>query len=97
MLHALLLTLAVEVPLYTALLPAPWRRALTLGVLVNLVTHPPLWLLLTHRPGWLWPAEVAATTIEALILILGIKADKVRTVTTAVAANAASLLIGALI
>jgi hypothetical protein len=77
-LPALLLTLAVEVPLYTAALTVlrlagPWRAVL-LGVLVNLATHPALWLLLAPHPGAakLWTAEALATAIEAAILIKAI-------------------------
>ncbi|WP_460494150.1 hypothetical protein [Dactylosporangium cerinum] len=57
MIPALLLTLAVEVPLYvlalTALRLATPARAALLGVAVNLLTHPVLWwlLALVRAPG----------------------------------------------
>ncbi|MEU7865840.1 hypothetical protein [Dactylosporangium sp. NPDC049140] len=98
MLRALLLTLAVEVPLYTAALVAlklaKPAKAAALGVLVNLLTHPALWLFLSHHPDRLWPAEVTATAIEAFVLIKAIKTDKLLLTLIAVGANAASLLIG---
>jgi hypothetical protein len=97
-LRALLLTLAVEVPLYTAALVAlrlaTPTKAAALGVLVNLLTHPALWLFLERHPSRLWPAEVAATALEAFVLIIALKADKALLTTIAVGANAASLLIG---
>lgn len=102
MLRALLLTLAVEVPLYTAALVALGRagvaKAAALGVLVNLVTHPALWLFLNPHPGpaRFWSAEALATAIEALILIRALKSDKGLLVVIAVGANASSLLIGLL-
>ncbi|MEV8515038.1 hypothetical protein [Dactylosporangium sp. NPDC051484] len=102
MLPALLLTLVVEVPLYTtalvALRLAGIRRAALLGVLVNLVTHPALWLFLAPHPGAarLWSAEALATAVEALILIKAINRDKALLAVTAVGANASSLLIGLL-
>ncbi|MER7276701.1 hypothetical protein ABT369_19880 [Dactylosporangium sp. NPDC000244] len=98
MLRALLLTLAVEVPLYTAALTAlrltTGRKALVLGVVVNLVTHPALWLFLTRHPGALWPAEALATAVEALILAIAVNRDRPLIVAIALGANAASLLIG---
>ncbi|WP_433212004.1 hypothetical protein ACQP00_51585 [Dactylosporangium sp. CS-047395] len=98
MLRALLLTLAVEVPLYTAALVAlklaKPAKAAALGVAVNLATHPALWLYLSHHPGQLWLAEAAATAIEAVALIIAIKADKTLLAAVTVGANAASLLIG---
>jgi len=101
-LRALLLTLAVEVPLYTAALTllrlaGAWR-AVALAVLVNLVTHPALWLFLAPHPSAarLWPAEAAATAIEAIILIKAINRDKGLLAIIAVGANASSLAIGLL-
>lgn len=103
MLPALLLTLAVEVPLYTAALAAlrlarPGRAAL-LGVLVNLVTHPALWLFLAPHPGpaRFWSAEAVATAVEALILMRAVGRDKALVALIAVGANACSLLIGLLL
>ncbi|WP_433053634.1 hypothetical protein [Dactylosporangium sp. CS-033363] len=98
MLRALLLTLAVEVPLYTAALVAlklaKPAKAAALGVAVNLATHPALWLYLSRNPDQLWPAEAMATAVEALILIIAIKTDKMAIIAMAIGANAASLLIG---
>ncbi|WP_433611670.1 hypothetical protein ACQP2P_44950 [Dactylosporangium sp. CA-139114] len=98
MLRALLLTLAVEVPLYTAALTvlrlASAGRALVLGIVVNLVTHPALWLFLTRHPGALWPAEAVATAVEALILAVAVTRDRLLVVAVALGANAGSLLIG---
>ncbi|GAA4244262.1 hypothetical protein [Dactylosporangium darangshiense] len=102
MLRALLLTLAVEVPLYTAALTllrlaGAWRAA-ALAVLVNLVTHPALWLFLAPHPSAarLWSAEAVATAIEAAILIKAINRDKTVLAVIAVGANASSLAIGLL-
>ncbi|MGI5246109.1 hypothetical protein [Dactylosporangium sp. CA-139066] len=102
MLRALLLTLLVEVPLYTAALTllrlAGWRTAILLGVLVNLVTHPALWLFLNPHPdAWrFWSAEIVATAVESLILMKAIKRDKALLAVIALGANASSLLIGLL-
>jgi len=102
MLRALLLTLAVEVPLYTVALGAlrlatRWR-AVALGVLVNLLTHPVLWLVLAPHPtaARLWTAEAAAVATEALVLLLAVRRSPLLLLVISLGANAGSLLIGLL-
>jgi hypothetical protein len=76
---ALALTLAVELPVYLAVLVgarlASWARALVAGVGVNLVTHPALWWGLrpaVARPAYPWIvvlAEVAVCAAEWALLV----------------------------
>ena len=102
---ALLLTLAVEVPLYvaalTALLLARPVRAGMLAVAVNLVTHPVLWLLLAPRPspGALVGAEVAVWAVEGVLVWLALRRRPGLPVMAVVSAgaNAASILAGVLV
>lgn len=68
-------TLAVEVPLYAALLPrlAPVSRssAALVGVAVNVVSHPLLWFVLVplvERAGG--PTVVALAVAEGLVWVL---------------------------
>ncbi|UWZ36622.1 hypothetical protein Drose_37445 [Dactylosporangium roseum] len=103
MLPALLLTLAVEVPLYTAALVAlglatPWRAA-ALGALVNLLTHPALWWFLAPRPSAtrFWAAEAMVVVVEALALSVVVRRDALLLVVTSVGANACSVLMGLLV
>ncbi|NUS17995.1 MAG: hypothetical protein HOY69_42460 [Streptomyces sp.] len=69
---ALALTVATEVPVYTAALAAasgtaPGRTAAA-AVLVNCLTHPPLWWFLRRVPdGGYWPALAAAETAVVLV------------------------------
>jgi hypothetical protein len=105
-LTALLVTLAVEVPLYVAALvalhlarPGP---AVLLGVAVNAVTHPLLWWYLAPRPtlGRVVVAEVLVWAVEAglLWLALGRRPGNLAVLAVVSAgANAASILAGALI
>ncbi|MDG6109054.1 hypothetical protein Daura_50420 [Dactylosporangium aurantiacum] len=100
MIPALLLTLAVEVPLYvlalTALRLATWRRAVPLGVVVNLLTHPVLWWALAPRPSpaALWTAEAVVVLAEAAMLWLACRRDPAVLLVTSLGANAASVFIG---
>jgi hypothetical protein len=105
-LAALLVTLAVEVPLYVAALVAlrlarPGRAAL-LAVGVNLLTHPVLWWYLEPRPtpGRVVAAEVLVWAAEAGLLWLALGRRPSRLAVLAVVsagANAASILAGVLI
>lgn len=103
MIPALLLTLAVEVPLYAVALRAlglaTWRRAALLGVLVNLLTHPLLWWFLAPRPaaGRLWGAEAAVVVAEAAVLWVACRRDPALLLVTSLGANATSVLIGLLL
>ena len=100
---ALLLTLAVEVPLYVAALAAlglaPWRRALLLAVVVNLLTHPVLWSVLGERPPVLRvaAAEVLVWLVEAALLGLAVRRRPALVALVAAGANAGSVLAGAVI
>jgi hypothetical protein len=100
---ALLLTLAVEVPLYVAALVglrlAPWWRALLLSTVANLLTHPVLWWALGDRPSLpaVAVAEVAVWLAEAGLLWLAIRRDPWVLLVVAAGANAASILTGAII
>jgi hypothetical protein len=103
-LRAFALTLAVEVPLYTALLAAagvPVRRALACGAGVNVATHPVLWFGLYFLGGGtaaLVAAEIAVTAVEWLLLIAWTgRRDRGLIAAIAVLANTASLLAGLLI
>ena len=106
---ALLVTLAVEVPLYVAALVAlritrPGRAAL-LGVAVNLVTHPLLWWSLAPRPapGRIAAAEVLVWAAETGLLWLGLlwlglrgRSSLPVLAVVSAGANAASILAGVL-
>jgi hypothetical protein len=111
-LPALLLTLAVEVPLYTAALVAlrlaRWWRAAALGVLVNLLTHPALWLFLVPHPAAarFWTAEALATIVEAAMLVSALAGRRQEPrnpwspallLVVSLGANACSLLMGLLL
>lgn len=97
---ALLLTLAVEVPLYVAalvslkLVSARW--ALLVAVAANLVTHPALWWALGSRPALLAVAlaEVAVWLVEALLFWLAVRRSPGLLLVVAAGANAASILAG---
>jgi hypothetical protein len=103
-LTALGLTLAVEVPLYTAVLIWGWRvrwqRALATAVGVNLVTHPPLWWLLvplTVRPSYPWimvVAEAVVALAEWLLLAAWVRRRDPLLLVLSVGVNAASVLAG---
>lgn len=100
---ALLLTLAVEVPLYVAALVslrlAPLWRAVALALLVNLLTHPVLWSALGERPPVLRvaAAEIVVWLVEAAILWLAVRRRPGLIALVAAGANAGSILAGALI
>jgi hypothetical protein len=102
---ALLLTLAIEVPLYvaalTALRLARPIRAAVLAAAVNLLTHPVLWLLLAPEPalGTLVAAEVVVWAAEAGLLWLALRPRPAVPLVAVVSAgaNAASILAGLLV
>lgn len=103
---ALALTVATEVPVYTAALRAasgsPPGRTAFAAVLVNLVTHPPLWWFLRHMPaGGYWAAfaaaECAVVAAEALMLARGLRLRGPAPYAASAAANAASVLVGLLL
>jgi hypothetical protein len=95
---ALVITLAVEVPIYlvvfrAARLMAGWR-GVGAAVGVNLATHPVLWLTVSAHPCWLLPAEAAVCLVEAGLLWCIARRDAVLLLVTSVAANSASILAG---
>jgi hypothetical protein len=95
---ALALTLVVEVPVYAGVLAvarlAPWHRAAVAAVVVNLVTHPLVWWLLTAYPGLFVPAEVGAWLVETALLVAWLRRDAPLLALTALTANLASILAG---
>lgn len=107
-------TLLVEVPLYSALLPrlaaAPSggasalspRRAAVIGVVVNVVSHPLLWFVLTPVGAWVGAETVVALVVAEVVVWL-LEAALVRALTpvpgpaalgVAALANLASLAVG---
>lgn len=67
---ALLVTLAVEPPLYVAALrllgdPRPWWRGYAAGLLVNVTSHPLTWLVLWPALSGRVPSGVAFVAVEA--------------------------------
>jgi len=100
---ALLVTLAVEVPLYAAALAAlrfaTAARAALLGAAVNLFTHPLLWWWLGSRPpvGRIAVAEVLVWAAEAGLLWLAVRRGMWVLAVVSAGANAASILAGLLV
>ena len=112
-LQALALTLAIELPVYVAALGllAPalgWpalslTRALALGVLVNLVSHPlaflvvfPLLPQLTGGTAALVVVEIGVLVLEAMIITRWLRDGTVALVASSLA-NVTSLTFGALL
>ena len=103
---AFALTLLVEVPVYTAAItaasPAPLRRTGVAAVMVNCVTHPLLWWFLRHAPaGAYWTcfavAESAVCLVEGALMARWLRLRGTAPYAASVAANAASVLAGALL
>lgn len=98
--QALALTLAVEVPVYMVALRwawlLSWRRALAMAVGVNLVTHPLVWLILTHHTGTaaFTVVEVGAWLVESALIFLLVRRDAALICLVALVANLASVLLG---
>jgi hypothetical protein len=102
---ALALTLAVEVPIYAAALRAarllPIGPAAVVGLAVNLVTHPFVWLLLlgagaVYRPVFA-VLEVSAWLVEAGLVYLRVERDGRPILLVALVANTGSILAGLLL
>jgi hypothetical protein len=97
--QALALTLAVEVPVYAVALRwaglLPWGRALAVAVGANLVTHPLVWLILTHHTGAAAFAvvEVAAWLVESALILLLVRRDAALICLVALVANLTSVLL----
>ncbi|MCM2423670.1 hypothetical protein [Streptomyces sp. RKAG293] len=105
-LFALALTLLVEVPVYVAALTVPARvrpaRAGAAALMVNCVTHPPLWWFLAHVPAadyWAYfaAAEAAVCVVEALLLRRLLRLTGPVPYAASVTANAASVIAGLLL
>ncbi|MEU3462828.1 hypothetical protein ABZ721_23140 [Streptomyces sp. NPDC006733] len=104
-LSALALTLLVEVPVYVAALTVAGRvrpaRAGAAAVIVNGVTHPPLWWFLLRIPaaeywGYFAAAEALVCGVEALLLGRMLRLRGPVPYAASVTANAASILAGVL-
>lgn len=96
---ALLLTLAVEVPIYAAVLIsselAPRRTAVVLAICVNLLTHPVVWALTGSGSSvMLATAEIGAWLVEAAVLYAVIRREAVLLLALSLSANSASFLLG---
>ena len=97
---ALLVTVAVEVPLWVAGLLALGLcgpvRATIAGVGVNLLTHPVLWHALDPGPslGLVLAAEACVVVIEAAVVRLVIGRAVGLAALLALGTNAASLAVG---
>jgi hypothetical protein len=102
---ALVLTLVVEVPLYSALLHAlagmRWRQGARLGLAANLVSHPLVFLVVapllapTMGPvGALVCAELGAVLIEIVVVRMLRRQDLVALAGTSYVANAVSFCAG---
>lgn len=105
-LSALALTLLVEVPVYVAALTVSARvrpaRAGAAALMVNCVTHPPLWWFLAHVPaadywGYFAAAEAAVCVVEALLLRRMLRLKGPVPYAASVTANAASVIAGLLL
>lgn len=102
---ALLLTLAVEVPIYAVLLARvlPWPRAVAVGVLVNVVSHPPAFLVafplaepLVGETVGLVVVEIGVLVLEAAIVVRWLRSAPVALAASALA-NLTSLAVAALL
>lgn len=103
---ALALTVVTEVPVYVAALrlaaaTAPGRTALA-AVMVNCVTHPPLWWFLRQvHGGSYWAAfaaaESAVVLAEGLLMSRALRLRGPLPYAASAAANAVSVLAGFLL
>jgi hypothetical protein len=101
---ALGLTLVIEVPIYAVglvLIGVDLLKAVGLGVLVNLITHPNVWFTLPGlleprlgHSGFLAVAEAFAWLVEALLLGLFLRRRIAFLLGLSFVANASSALIG---
>jgi hypothetical protein len=99
----LLLTWLVEIPWWTvalsALRIATTRRALLVGVLTSLVTHPVLTYAAPARPPWAWitAAELVVVLAEAVVAWLLVRRDAGLVAVVSLGANACSYGFGLLL
>ncbi|MCZ4121927.1 hypothetical protein [Streptomyces sp. H39-S7] len=103
---ALALTVLVEVPVYIAALTVAGRvrptRAGVAALIVNGVTHPPLWWFLTHVPAagyWEYfaVAEAVVCLVEGVLLSRMLRLRGPVPYAASVTANAASIIAGLLL
>lgn len=101
---ALAVTLAVELPVYALALRAlglSLVRAAVAAVAVNLLTHPVVWLAISHAEAAYWRAfvvaELAAWLVEAVAVYAWVRRDGRLIALTALVANAGSCLAGVLV
>jgi hypothetical protein len=94
---ALALTLAIEVPVYAVALR--FRSAWALAVLVNLATHPAVWLLLANgaSQATFVLVELAAWLVEFGLLWAFLRSSAPILLATAILANSLSCLAGLLL
>ncbi|HCU49079.1 MAG TPA: hypothetical protein DGG94_04595 [Micromonosporaceae bacterium] len=92
-LAALGLTLLIEVPVYALVLGRD-RRVLAAAIVVNLLTHPLVWLL---APSNFVAVELAAWTVEFGLFYLALRRSPAVLLATAVLANSLSCLAGLLL
>lgn len=98
---ALASTLLVEVPVYVlaVTVASRWRVA-AVAVGINLLTHPLLWWVLSGSgpaPLTFAVAEAMVCLVEAALLVAGLRVRWPVAGAAAVAANAASVLVGVLV
>jgi hypothetical protein len=97
---ALALTMLVEVPVYVLAVPANRWRVAAVAVVANLLTHPPLWWVLAGsgpaQPLTFAVAEAVVCLVEGALLVLALRLSWTVALAAAVAANAASVLVGVL-
>ncbi len=97
---ALGLTILVEVPVYVLAAPVNRWRVATVAVAVNLLTHPPLWWVLSGsdpaQPLTFAVAEAVACLVEGALMAVVLRLRWTVALAAAVAANAASVLVGVL-
>jgi hypothetical protein len=96
-LAAFALTLAIEVPLATLLLPGPRRRRITLAVVAQCVSHPAVWFVFPELPlsyrMMLVVAESWAVLSEAAVYaLLGDGVSPRRALGVSLLTNATSFL-----
>lgn len=105
---ALLLTLAIEIPIVAVGLARWYRVPTALGVpiaaVASLLTHPVVWFVLPGpltpaigEPGYLLVAEGFAWLLEAAIFWLATRRDPVGLLLLSLIANLASFMAGGLL
>ena len=105
---ALLLTLAIEIPIVAFGLArwyrVPAARGASIGAVASLLTHPIVWFALpgllspaVGGLGYLLAAEGFAWLVEAGIFWLATRRDPVRPLLLSLVANAGSFVVGGLL